>query len=254
MSDASILTQINEPGVFGPLGPQANPNAPEVNPTAAEGEEDLFAPTEETGQPGDVVELSDEGLRLAQAQEEGLNTEEVTAGAAETETNAGENQLANAAPTGVGAVEVQEPTTTGIAPEEPETGDLGIPPEDFNEDLAQERLTAANAANPVGAQGTVESGIGATIEPETEPTSTGALETEPEPVEENPNGLLSQANELFQFNTIFAQSNGLPNEAPTAENTQAPENTQNQQQVILNELSSQLAQAVPPATIFSVVG
>lgn len=249
MSDTSIISQINEPGAFGPLGPQANPNAPEINPLADESEDNLFAPPEETNQPGDIVEFSDEGLRLAQAEDEGLNTEEVTTSTTETET--GTNEDVTATPLEVSAVEVQEPTTSGIAEEEPETGDLGIPPEDFNEDLAEERLTAANAANPEGAEGTAESGIGATIEPETQPT-VGALETEP--VEENPNDLQAQANELFQFNTVFAVSNGLPSEAPSAENTQAPEDNQNQQQVLLNELSSQLAQAVPPATIFSVVG
>ncbi len=108
MSDAATFTQINEPGFLGPLGAQANPNTLEVNP-AGEEEENLLTRTDEARESGDIVELSGEALRLAEAETNGVLTEEVTAGIAETEANAGE-EAGNGAP---------KPT----APNRPRAGD-----------------------------------------------------------------------------------------------------------------------------------
>jgi hypothetical protein len=63
-----------------------------------------------------------------------------------------------------------------------------------------------------------------------------------------------QANELTRINNSLAVVNNLA-AAPSGPEPATPaESTRNEQQILLQQLSSQLAQVIPPASVFSVVG
>lgn len=81
------------------------------------------------------------------------------------------------------------------------------------------------------------------------PTGTGTT-TEPPvtpPLEE-------QANQLTRLNSSLAAANSMAVGASGPEPATPAESTRNEQQILLQQLSSQLAQVIPPASVFSVVG
>jgi hypothetical protein len=72
--------------------------------------------------------------------------------------------------------------------------------------------------------------------------------------EENPDLLEVQANQLARSNAVLNTLNGFTPEAPNPEAATAPENPRNQQNIILQNVGSQMAQAIPPPNIISLIG
>ena len=100
--------------------------------------------------------------------------------------------------------------------------------------------------------------------PSTSRTIEGAVVREPgipaeeENIEPNAQMLENQANELTRINQIILASTGTDaanGNAPTAESSEIlPDKTQNEQQTLLQNVGSQLAQIIPPASVISVLG
>jgi hypothetical protein len=66
--------------------------------------------------------------------------------------------------------------------------------------------------------------------------------------------LEEQANELTQINNSLAVVSNLTATSSGPEPATPAESTRNEQQILLQQLSTQLAQVIPPASVFSVVG
>ncbi|MCP5103175.1 MAG: hypothetical protein GY950_07350 [bacterium] len=79
---------------------------------------------------------------------------------------------------------------------------------------------------------------------------------EPETVPEEPpvRTLEEQANELSQINNILNTTNGLTVGPAEIEPNSAEDTSRNQQQILLQNVGSQLAQVIPPASVISVLG
>lgn len=90
----------------------------------------------------------------------------------------------------------------------------------------------------------------------------GVNTTEPVPIpetenvtEETPDPLEEQANQLTRINNIFNNNtNGLVVGPANAETNPTEEAARNQQQILLQNVGSQLAQVIPPASVISVIG
>lgn len=107
--------------------------------------------------------------------------------------------------------------------------------------------TEAAAAAPTAPDNiVVEAGAGPT-------TIIGETEPRPEP-EETAIPLEEQANRLTQNTNILTATNGLTGGATTPESETPDEAARNEQQILLQNVGSQLAQVLPPASVFSVVG
>lgn len=66
--------------------------------------------------------------------------------------------------------------------------------------------------------------------------------------------LEEQANRLTQINNALNTTNGLTVTVTNPEINTPDEVARNEQQILLQQVGSQLAQVIPPASIFSVVG
>lgn len=110
------------------------------------------------------------------------------------------------------------------------------------------------AAAPPTAPGNIAAEAAAAAGPaaiiaETEPPP----ETEPIPAE-TAVPLEEQANRLAQINNALSTANGLTAGAINPEAETPGEVARNEQQILLQQVGSQLAQVIPPASVFSVVG
>ncbi|MCP5053798.1 MAG: hypothetical protein GY940_41915 [bacterium] len=155
-----------------------------------------------------------------------------------------------------------EPVTTGqtggIITETPATGDLGV--EVPNEVLTTTENTAEEGINPF-AGGEVENLV-------IRPGETTSLEPEPETAEnvgatggqgpEIPSGdentIETQAARLTDVNTAANTASGIPADTPATGADRAQQLGQSQEQLLLQNVGTQLAQTVPPASIISVLG
>lgn len=262
METSTVLAgTLNEPGIIGLMRP------PEPRPETKE----AVARESERNGGVDIVELSGESLQLTRTA--GLNQTEQSApaGIAQNDNNSQANPESNTfdistlrgilsnieasgtTTSGTNAVEnlLSPTTTTNPTPGTTSTTNTTRLPETPDMTLNPTQSTTTNLVNA------------ATVEPTTDVNK-------PNPVTEivneeknismpNPNTIEGQAKELNQFNTLFNISNGLPNNSPdnsinSSDVVQAQQPAQYSQQMLLQNLSSQLAQTVPPASIISVVG
>jgi hypothetical protein len=190
----------------------------------------------------DLVELSRESLNLAGLEQnanptagevlgalETPETLEIEPGVAEgigTETNT--NQLEeNPIPANENEVEVNAALRTEI--EEAEV------------------LENVNTTINATAQ-TTEGAVVNTAEPVPAPETENVTAETPAPLEE-------QANQLTRINNIVNNNtNGLVVGPANAETNPTEEAARNQQQILLQNVGSQLAQVIPPASVISVIG
>jgi hypothetical protein len=70
---------------------------------------------------------------------------------------------------------------------------------------------------------------------------------------ETPTPVEIQANQVSQINEILANANGFPANSPVTDVDRAIEPTQYQQQVLLQNVGTQLAQVAPPSNVISLL-
>jgi hypothetical protein len=114
---------------------------------------------------------------------------------------------------------------------------------------AEAAAAAPTAPENIAAEETAAAAGPAAIIAETEPTP----ETEPIP-EETAVPIEEQANRLARVNNALNTANGLTVGATNQEAETPGEAARNEQQILLQNVGSQLAQVIPPASVFSVVG
>lgn len=259
--EAIIGTNINQLEQFGYIDNFNAPNPNQPQPPVVE------IPQEEP-EPTDLVELSPESMNLSR-----LNAEESLLPV---------ENLTETTETAVETAESEEPleeTIVNQAGEEAVTVVAG-------ETTTAVNIIAENAATPVNTTTGAEENVipaaetGETVL-ETEPpapeatpltvappqTAEGTVMREPQPTEEpvteapeTPPPIEAQAEELTRLNETLNISSGAT--APTGENAVnaannseiAPESQRNEQQVLLQNVGSQLAQAAPLPSIISVLG
>ncbi len=73
-------------------------------------------------------------------------------------------------------------------------------------------------------------------------------------MEANPQDLQSQADRLRELGGSLTTATGQPAESPVTDVDRAQETNQFREQVLLQSVSSQLAQTVPPASVVSILG
>jgi hypothetical protein len=93
------------------------------------------------------------------------------------------------------------------------------------------------------------------VREETPPAQVGAVETETNTPPENENNLESQAHRVTEINNIRDRANGTQEAPAQPFDVSGPQQaTPNQEQILLQNVGTQLAQTVPPASIISVLG
>jgi hypothetical protein len=223
----------------------------------------------------DSVELSEESVILS-----GLNTDNLTLGqlsdpltravedtSLETETANRIPEAAEANPENTIINVNPELTETLAAANEPETGtEINVPAGTTGITAAEEIVTGAVEtleAAEEEANITTERPENVPFTSRTEETAAGLVEEtrETEPLEEAENlpeetavPLEVQANRLSQLNAALNNANTFTEGAAVTNTEGAPEAQQNEQQTLLQNVGSQLAQVIPPSSILSVVG
>ncbi len=220
----------------------------------------------------DLVELSRESVDLARLEEprfvedtllEPANTDlltEIGTGTGATEptgtslentTNIENIEAVALADENEVEITVNTANTTNTTTVSTET-ELVTEPEEtaaVTEALESEAAAAAPTAPENIAAETAAAAGPAAIIAETEPTP------EPEPVpEETAVSFEEQANRVAQSNNALNAANGLTVGAVNPEAETPGEAARNEQQILLQNVGSQLAQVIPPASVFSVVG
>lgn len=266
MDNGAILnTNGNEFNAFDNLRvPEENPGQEAVNPRIRPAEDNTGTQIE-----NDLLELSEESIDLARLEEprfieetilEPANTDllnEVGRGA-ETTGLLGAN-LEN---TG----NVEEVETTVLATENEavitaattNTTDITTETEVITEPeetaaVTEALETEAAAAAPTAPENIAAEEAAAAAGPTAIITETEPPETEPIP-EETAVPIEEQANRLAQTNNALNTANGLTAGAANPEAETPGEAARNEQQILLQNVGSQLAQVIPPASVFSVVG
>jgi hypothetical protein len=285
MDNSAIMSgTFNEPGITGLVRP------PEPRPQT----KDVVARQSEKNGGVDIVELSGESIQLTRAAAQNQTEQAAPAGIAQNDNNPQSNPESNnfniSTLRGIlTTIEESGTTTTGTAatdailnPGATTQTDLntlrqaelvgGTPQTDLNIPKQAEPVSSANPpaqeTNATTLDTTKPAPTGSTastIETPTEraqaPANAEANKLENEKSEGNRNTLEGEANELTKFNTVFNISNGLQTNNTQSSNTmntsdvvQAQQPSQYSQQMLLQNLSSQIAQTVPPASVISVVG
>jgi hypothetical protein len=245
--------------------PDENTRQEAVNPRTRPAEDNTGTQIET-----DLVELSEESVDLARFEEprfieetilEPANTDLLTevgtgTGAAglagtdleeiETTVLANENELEITANTiNANPINTTEVTTEAELITEPEAEETAAVTEALEAEAA---AAAPTAPGNIAAEEAAAAGPAAIIA-ETEPPP----ETEPIP-EETAVPIEEQANRLAQVNNALNTANGLTVGATNPEAETPGEAARNEQQILLQNVGSQLAQVIPPASVFSVVG
>ncbi len=204
----------------------------QADPTAIEN--DLFA-TDTAGFPVTTDEIGVEstvGLTASQIESPVVNTQENVTTPTDTGT----------------------PTVTGPLQEE---GNRATGAETF---IAPENVPIESPGNVPEAASLATSGIRTTeigadsINRETE-QGASIREERNDLNRENPVSLEVQAQEAAaRSNAVINNTNGITQAAPTPAADIAPEDPRNQENIVLQNVGSQLAQTVPPSSIISVLG
>lgn len=225
----------------------------------------------------DQLELSPESLQLAQQNDNLVPTEETVPGIAENDSETGfnlesdvttntpasdllaaVNAEANESPESTGAVPAgtaaTPPADLEAAPTVPEPAPIPTPGIEttlagFAASESEQATAAARAAEAE-----------APPSPAVESTTLGSVEAgqpaaPPAPAEnETAVALEEQTNDVQRINSFLNSINGTPRETPASPAEPAVQAEQYQQQVLLQNVGTQLAQTVPPANVVSVLG
>jgi hypothetical protein len=158
--------------------------------------------------------------------------------------------------------EVDVPTAASISPAPGQVGGPGPTPVTGDEFVftrqdqspllePAETETPEPAAEPAAPETVVETETEAGPPPETEAGAVEEIETSPA---ETPGTLEFETEQLAQVNAILNNATGLAPAAAAAEIDIAPESPRNEQQTLLQNVGSQMAQAIPPSSIISLLG
>lgn len=219
---------------------------------AAGNEENLLSNTE--------IENEEAGLNVPETllTATGTVTEEIEVGATQPLT-AAETETAQPTEEILTTAEEREAEVTAVfAPAvttTPETEELGAQPVETEAAVTTEAETEVETAAALEAE--AATAAAQTAEGTIPPEPVVTLETAPaeEAVAEAPAPIEEQAEDLTRLNEVLNNVNGLAGTAPVTGTEQgAAENVQNEQQVLLQNVGTQLAQAVPPPSIISVLG
>lgn len=270
MENSAIMSgTLNEPGIIGLLKP------PEPRPET----KDVVARQSEKNGGMDIVELSGESIQLTRGLAPNQTEQSAPAGIAQNDNNAQSNPESNTFNVStlrgiLSNIEASGTTTSGTAAT---NATLAA---DMTPVTPDPNALLQTQAAPVGGGATAPTpGTNATTLDTTNTPPTGSTASTTQPVTErtqspmspetnrmenersepNLNTMEGEAKELTKFNTLFNISNGLPPTTPgntmnTNDVVQAQQPSQYSQQMLLQNLSSQLAPAVPPASVISVVG
>ncbi len=271
MENSAIMSgTINEPGIIGLVKP------PEPKPDT----KDVVARESEKNAGTDIVELSGESIQLTRALAPNQTEQAAPAGIAQNDNNAQSNPESNTFNIStlrgiLSNIEQSGTTTSGTAATNATLATDVLPvTTDPNTLLQAQVAPVGGGVNPPAPETnattldtttTPAASTATTIQAPTEKTNAPAnmegTMLANEKTEPNLNTLEGEANDLTKFNTLFNVSNGLPTNTTNTANTmsttdvlQAQQPSQYTQQMLLQNLSSQLAQTVSPAAIISVVG
>jgi hypothetical protein len=192
----------------------------------------------------DLVELSRESLNLAGLEQEANPSAGEVLGALETPET----------------LEIETGVAAGIGTEiETNTNQLEEEQTPVNENEAEVNAALTAEAEELAVLENVNTPINVTAQ-----TTEGAVENTAEPVPapetenleaETPAPLEEQANQVAQINNILNNNTNQLVVGPVNTETNPTEETSlNQQQILLQNIGSQLAQVIPPASVISVVG
>lgn len=195
----------------------------------------------------DVVQLSEESVALAREENLQVRRESVT-NVAENEGDTNfyfEENVARSNPlmdllTSINREATEEPGSVGAIT-------TNQPGEPLTANLEGNQTPTATEPRPSPA---VES----TAEGTVEPRPVNPRTPPPTPEQETGITLEEQATDLQRLNSILNSANGVPSETPPNATEQAGETRQYNQQVLLQNVTTQLAQTVPPANVVSVLG
>jgi hypothetical protein len=236
----------------------ANPRTRPANETpGTQNQNDLVELSRESIDLAGLVENADlAAARLAEPRyvEETLlepaNTDLLTGGGSGTEINglAGANPEN---PTNVAEIE------TRVLAVENETAITANATNTINTATEAEVTTELEAAAATPATPTTPENIAAETATAAGPPAT-ITETEPPPETQPVQGetavaLEEQASRLTQINNALNTTNGLTVTASNPETNTPDEVARNERQILLQQVGSQLAQVIPPASVFSVV-